>query len=340
MAKNDERKELLHDVKRHTAAGAGGVAAGVGLAAGGIPGAKSDFSSVFRVKPGEGKGVKRAASTVRGAAPAAKAVPGGILGFRLSAHKGGNYGFKEQAKADAKKGPATSSKDAFYRGYNAGKIGPEEKIIRGMTKGRVAANLTMLGGAGSAAYGLSQPKDRVKKSQKDTDKYHATLAGAGGAGAATSHYGSKYLKGQEKKFERSATRKVDEAGKIAPAMAGRKGQKMNLRQMHKYRQKNGPDAPWPKTMYPKVSDGAPGRHPEMLAGVSPKDAQRVGQLRGAAAQERHFAEVFGNTSKVVRRFRTPSAIVGAAGAGGLAVNHVKVKKDSTSAFGVDHAVSE
>lgn len=336
MATNDDRKELLHDVKRHTAAGAGGVAAGVGLAAGGIPGAKSDFSSVFRVKSGEGKGVKRAVSTIRGAAPAAAAAPGGILGFRLSAHKGGTYGFKEQAKADAKKGPPTSSKDAFYRGYNAGKIGPEEKIIRGMTRGRGAANATMLGGAGAAAYGLSRPKDRVKKSEKNTDKYHATLAGAGTAGAVTAHAGSKYLKGQEKKFATSATNKVDEAGKLVPSMAGRKGKKMNLRQMHNYAKKN-PGSPWPKTMHPKVSDGAPGRHPEMLAGVKPEVAERAGKLRGAAAQERHFSEVFGNTSKVVRRFRTPSAIVGGVGAGGLAINHVKVKK---SAFGVDHAVSE
>ena len=334
--KRDDRKELLHDVKRHSAAGAGGVAAGVGLAAGGVPGAKSDFSSVFRVKSGEGKGVKRAVSTIRGAAPAAKAVPGGILGFRTSAHRGGTYGFEQQAKADAKKGPASSSKDAFYRGYNAGKIGPEKKIIRGMTRGRAAANVTMLGGAATAAYGLSQPKDRVKKSQKDTDRYHATLAGAGTAGAATSHYGSKYLKGQEKKFTGSATRKVDEAGKLVPALAGRKGKRLTLRQMSQHNKKN-PGAPYPKTMHPKVSDGAIGRSPEMLAGTDPKTAERAGKLRGAAAQERHFAEVFGSTSKVVRRFRTPSAIVGAAGAGGLAINHVKVKK---SAFGVDHAVQE
>ena len=77
---------------------AGAVTAGTGLAAGGIPGAKPNENAVWNMKGGEGKGVKRAISTVRGAAPAAPATPGGILGFRYKVHAGGLYGFDREGE--------------------------------------------------------------------------------------------------------------------------------------------------------------------------------------------------------------------------------------------------
>lgn len=84
-------------------------------------------------------------------------------------------------------------------------------------------------------------------------------------------------------------------------------------------------------MYPSVSDSAVKNHPEMLKGVSQKTARAAGNLRGAAAQQRHFAEVYGSTAKVVNGMRTPSAIVAGAGAGGLAAARVKEADERAAA---------
>lgn len=324
--------------------GGGSVAAGTGLVAGGVPGAKSDFTSVFRVaqsraehKAKGAKGVRRAASAAASWTPGAKALPGGILGFRTHAHAGGTYGFQEEAKEAAKK-PVKNAADAFYRGRTEGKIGPELKVMNGMIQGRKVAHGAL--GAGAAAIGAGaylKHKSKVAKSRHTSDSYNATLAGAGATGVAATTGASSFLNSKKRKYEVSAANKVDEAGKLVPGLAGREGKKLTLRQMHQFRQKHGPDAPWPKTMYPSVHDSAVKRSPHLLAGVSEHAAKEAGKLRGAATQERHFAEVIGATGKGIKAFRGPSAVIGAVGVGGLAANaHRSKVKKSLSGFGVDH----
>lgn len=326
--------------KDHAASGsaiaAGGAAtAGVGLAAGGVPGAKSDFSSILNTKPGSGKGVKRAVSTVRGRAPAAKAAPGGILGFRVSAHRGGLYGFTDQARKHALK-PVDSAPDAFWRGRNAGKIAPEEKVIRHMQGGKKAAGAALVGGAAATAYGLRRARGEVKKAQRDSDKYNGALLGAGAAGAGISHGATRLLGSQHHKWAGAASNSIDEAGKLVPSIGGRQGKKLTLKQMHRHKI-NNPGQPYPKTMHPVVSDSDIKRDPKLLHGVHPKVAEQAGRLRGAAAQQTHFAEVYRDTAKVVGRFRGPSAIIAGAGAGGLAMSRKKERvKKNMSAFGVEH----
>jgi hypothetical protein len=338
-----EKSDRVKNNRRGSALiGGGSVAAGTGLVAGGVPGAKSDFTSVFRVaeqrQAAAGrKGVRGAAARAKAWTPGFKATPGGILGFRTHAHAGGTYGFQEEAKEAAKK-PVKNAADAFYRGRTEGKIAPEIKVMNGMIQGRKVAHGAL--GAGAAAIGAGaylKHKSKVAKSRHSSDGYNATLVGAGGTGAVVSHGGAAFLDRKRKGYEASAARKVDEAGKLVPGLAGREGKKMNLRQMHQFRQKHGPDAPWPKTMYPSVHDSAVKRSPHIVAGVSEHAAKEAGKLRGAATQERHFAEVMGATAKGVRAFRGPSAIVGAVGLGGLAANSHRNKiKKSLSGFGVDH----
>lgn len=330
------------NITASAATGAGSVVAGTGLIAGGIPGAKSDFSGVLRAgdnlaaTKGQ-KGPRKAASTIRGATPALKAIPGGILGFRLSAHHGGHIGFQQDAAAANKK-PPKDKVGNFYRGRNEGKIPAEAKVIRGMTRGRHVANAALVGGAAAAAYGHHEKKKALSKRDKKSDTYSATLAGAGATGAAVSHGGAKYLDSHRDRYASEAARHVDEAGKIAPATAGRREKNWSYNKKLKYMSKN-PGQPIPKGMHPSISDGAIKQHPEMLDGVTRNAARKVGHLRGLAAQERHFSDVFGSTAKVVRGFRTPSAVVGAVGAGGLLATDTqkkKIHKSTTSAFGVDH----
>lgn len=318
-------------------AGVGAVTAGTGLVAGGVPGGKSDFSSIYRTKPGSGKGVKRAVTSVTGKTPAVKAIPGGILGFRHSAHKGGTAYFRGMKRASAKDA-SKSAADAFWHGRNAGKIKPEIEIMRNMRKGKKVAGAAVIGGTAATVYGVKRATTEVKKSQRNSDKYHGAVLGAGTAGAAISHGSSKVLSGQQRKWATRASDSVDEAGKLIPGIAGREGQKLNLRQMNKYKTQN-PGKPWPKTMYPKVTDRDIKRNPKIFSGVNPKVAQKAGHLRGAAAQQRHFAEVYGNTAKVVRRLRTPSLVAAGVGAGGLVATRKKdkVRKSvNLSAFGVEH----
>ena len=315
-----------HDTSGAAIAGAGATASGVGLAAGGIPGARPNGNAVFAMKHGEGKGVRRVVSEVRGKAPALKATPGGVLGFRRSIHDLGTKFFKEKARIDsAKAKPTESATKAFFRAHNEGKIAPEEAIMRGMKVGRVASHGVLAGGVAATAYGVKRmntPKKPIKKSDR-TKRYNGALLGAGTTTAASAHYGSNYLKGQEQKYATKAASRIDEGAKLVPSTGGRHGVQMNLRQMDKYKRKY-PGAEFPKTMHPVVSDSEVARH--HLKNVPNDVAAKLGHLRGAAAQERHFSEVFGNSAKAVRAARTPGAIVGAVGAGGLIASRERSKK--------------
>lgn len=319
-------------------AGAGAVTASTGLAAGGIPGTKPN-AGVFmeateklkEVRDSDKKAPRKAAQAAREGLPAVKQLKGGILGFRTAFHAGGTEGFKQKA-LEQRKAKTDDAADAFKRGRNVGKISPEIKVMHGMGRGRLVANTAMVGGAGVTAYGLHHRKDKVSKRDRKTDTYNATLLGAGTAGAAVSHGGAKYLDSHKRRYQASASKAVDQAGDLIPKIAGRQGQRMSMKQMDKFKRKNGhqgkafDDIPWPKTMYPKVSDEEIRRKPKLLRNADPSTASQAGVLRGKAAQERHFAEVFDSTAKAVRRFRTPSAVVAGVGAGGLLVASNKKDK--------------
>jgi hypothetical protein len=180
-----------------------------------------------------------------------------------------------------------------------------------------------------------QRSKQVSKAQRESDKYNGTLLGVGAAGGAISGSGTRLLRGQQHKWATEASRNVDEAGKLIPAIAGRQGKKLTLSQMHRHKVKN-PGQPFPKTMHPSVSDSEIKRNPSLLHGVSHNTAVKAGNMRGAAAQQRHFAEVYGNTAKVVSRFKAPSAIVAGVGAGGLIASRKQHVKKNLSAFGVEH----
>jgi len=314
-----------HAASGTSLAAAGGVTAGAGLAAGGIPGAKSDFTAVFRTKPAEGKGVKRAVSHVKGKAPLVRAAPGGVLGFRIHAHEGGTVGFEQQAEQLARRtsAPEKAAHHAFSHGYTEGKIEPEKQVLRHMRGGRKVAAGALIGGAGLTAYGVHRAKEereQIRKDRRSSDKYNGALAGTGAAGFTLGHGGHKLFRGQERKWTNRANTNVDEAQKLVPGLGGRK-HNQNLRAYKKHLARGGTPENFPKTMEPERHMTDILRDKKVFAGVHPDVARKAGNLRGAAVQAEHFSHVYGNTGKVVGRLRTPSAIVGGAGVGGLVAAH-------------------
>lgn len=334
------------DVTNAAITGAGATTAGVAALAGGIPKAQPDLSVAGKLTAEDkSRGMRRAAKRVKTQAQAAKLTPGGILGFRTGIHEFGTGYLKEKASQDkkAKRTSPESTARAYDRGVTTGRIGQENKIISGMKAGRKFSHGALAAGVGTAGYGIYRSKkESVKKSDARTrsDKYAGTLVGVGGSGAAISQGTSMYLNRHYKKYSAKSGQNIDRAGKLAPRTAGREGDDMgrSLKRMDKYKKKH-PGADWPKTMYPKVTDQQIESNPKKyFKGVDHKTTEKVGRLRGQAAEQRHYAEVFQNTAKTVKRFRTPSLALGAAGVGGVIANQdKKVKKSHTvSAFGVDH----
>jgi hypothetical protein len=154
----------------------------------------------------------------------------------------------------------------------------------------------------------------VQKAQRDTEKYHGALLGAGGTAAGLSVSGEKILGHQGRKWANRAGQSIDESAKIVPNMGGRRG----------------PIA--------RVSDNEVVRsHKKVLAGKSKKQAEAAGRFRGDATQAKYFAGVYHKTAGYARKIRNPALATAAVGGGGLLLARKKdsVKKN-LSAFGVEH----
>jgi len=297
-------------------AGAGAVTAGTGLIAGGVPGVRGSYKDVERLKEGT------KAQKVRGAA---KLGGGGILGYRRAFHEGGVKWF-ERVEGNKSKIKNPSPSQAFTRSRNQAKIAPELKVMRHMAGAKKAAGAALIGGSAATAYGVHRMKGEVRKDHRRGQNYNATLAGAGATGAGVTTGAGALLGHQAKKWEGRASHSIDEAGRLVPSMAGRKDPTVTDKQYAKQVKKH-PGQPFPKSMYPVHSDAEMARDPKKyLSGVSHSTAKKAGALRGHAAQATHFAEVYGDTAKVVRRFRGPSAVVGTVAAGGLLAGRNKRKR--------------
>jgi len=317
-------------------AAGGATTAGAGVLGGGIPGTRPDASKLGEWRSSgsaQGGRARRAASTARAKAPAAKAAGGGVFGYRASAHKK----FATEAKANnaAHAGTTTSRVNMYHRGEYAGKIPPEDVIIRHMRRGRGVATAALVGGAAATNYGVrrTQGKDwrgKVQKSQRDTDKLHGALLGGGAATAAGSIGGARLMESQGRKWSGRAASSLGEAQKIVPNMGG-----------HVV----NPDPR--RVQNPRVPDIAPAKNSskvvndkKILAGKSKLQVEAAAQHRGAAKQQRYFAGVYGKTAMTARKLRNPALATAGVGAAGMALSRKKDVKKShdprMSAFGVEH----
>lgn len=306
-------------------AGAGGTAAGIGLIGGGIPGFKSNSSTIGNIK--QGGWAKRTGA-------AASSLRGGIFGYRTDAHKG----FLRRQQNDEKEhaGKTTSRVNMYHRGVGSGKIGPEQEIIRHMKAGRKASTVALVGGGAAAAYGVHRSKEPVKKAQHRSDSYNAGLAAGGATAAGASYGGAKLFEHQAKKWAGRSAQHLDEAKKIVPNLGGHK-----VTTSARY-------APNPRVpnAIPEKGHKLVANDKKILAGKSKAQAEAAGRLRGAADQGAYFSGVYGKTAKLARKVPRVGLTVAGVGAGGLlasrgasaAKEHHKKKQISKrmSAFGVEH----
>jgi hypothetical protein len=256
--------------KDHTASnavytGAGATTAGVGLAGGGIPGASGNLSGLARQKENKGKDLPRGQRVANAVSAPTKAYKGGILGFRIGAHEGGNYDFKQKATL-GEWHPSDIPHKAFVQGRHRGKVAPEETIIRQMKGGKKVASAAVVAGGAAAAYG-QRDKIKAKFGKADKwDKRSGTALGAGGAGLAVTGGVGGLLGHQEKHWNREAAKSQGAAAKLVPGLAGK-------------------------------TDMDIARNKQIFDGVDPKVARAAGHLRGAAAQQHHFGEAYHITGR-------------------------------------------
>ena len=292
--------------------GTGAVVGTTGLVGGGIPGTKPNSQS-WGQRP-----------TSRRKWPMSQhvrtATKGGIFGYRADAHEQ----YMKQEKSRLPNWKAHSRTNNFERGVVQGKLGAERQVVRHMKRGRVGANIALGAGAGMVGAGLYQRNKNKKVSKAQRDDYKADVALAtGGSMAAAGYGGGLALDAQGRKWARRSAASLDRAKKLAPRTGGYdvkyRPESPIVRQM-RGKNNSGPKTP---TMFRGVPDVKAHRSTgdiqwngkEALGGKSRKIANKVGRLRGAATQQRYFANTYGATAHGVKKLGKAGVVLGAAGLG-------------------------
>jgi hypothetical protein len=288
LSKRDKRKRSENkNVTGSALVGGGSVVSGVGLLGGGIPGVKSDSSTIANMREG---------SRMQRIGAAMSSGRGGIFGYRTDAHVKALNRFAEDDKWGAQTKP--NRNDGFMRGRQAGKSQPEVEVIRHMKNGRKISNAALIGGAGVTAYGAHKLKrSDVKKSDTDTDRFHGALLGGGATAGGVSILADKILTGQSKKWRKLSDLNLAEAQRLVPNLKP----EMSSWDAHR--------------------DGK-----KVFAGKSKKVVEEAGRYRGHATQQNYFSNVYAKNAKAARKFRNPALATSAVGGAGLALTRKKDKR--------------
>ena len=245
-----------------------------------------------------------------------KAIATGVGGVTTAAGLGGTGVFVVRAKGHKKMlanqiaseklhaGTRTTQVNHYLRGEGAGKIAPEQHILRHLKRGRAASIGLAAGGGALTAYGLR--KKKVEKADRDRRRSTDLALMGGGTATAGGAYGlTRGLESQGNKWAGRAAAKIEEAQKIAPQLGGWKEGKTRTKVRH---------------VQPEISNKKVPENPKLLRGMSSKKIEEVASLRGAAGQHRHFGKIYGDIGRQFRRYAVPAGVAaGAAGAGDMAV---------------------
>lgn len=181
-------------------------------------------------------------------------------------------------------------------------------LMRGVKGGALLGTGTL----GVAGYNVARG-DKIHKASLSEENSAAAL-GTGAGLAGVGHFVPKKLDKYGRRYERSSIAHIKAAQKLAPGFGGVKSDPART-------------GAWGQTtrrarelMEPQKTDAqlnASNAADRIKGGRNSERAKQVGYHRGVATNEKHFAEVFENTSRAVRRARTPGLLLAAAGAGGL-----------------------
>ena len=262
--------------------GSGAVVGGVGLVGGGIPGVRST-RILADVKSAPG---------VRGkAANVGRAYRGGEFGYRTNAHQTfKTFGLGGEAPKKA------SRLEHYKQGERLGRVEAEDRIIRHLKHGRKVSNAPLLAGGGY---------QRSKRPVRKRDSYRSDAAiGAGATTAALGGGGSLVLDSQGRKWSRRSAAHLEAARQLNPRVGGYDTRKTKTRV---------PDVRPHRRSGENVAE-----HARVFAGRSNEHTHAVGYHRGAAAQGRYFARVYGAAGRGARWAGGAGALLAG---GGLVARH-------------------
>lgn len=285
-----KRRQDNKDASGSAVAAGGGVTTGLGLLGGGIPGIKSNSDVIRNMREPKAPWRQRIGA-------AAASGRGGIFGYRTDAHQKALNRLRNDY--NYYKGKPATRQQMYMRGREAGKIKPEIDVIRHLKRGRLASNALLGAGIATTAYGLNRAnnpskKTVVKKTERDTERYHGALFGGGLTAAGTADITSRVLTGQKKRWNAKKEASLKDAERVIPRMtAGSPSNDI----------KDNPN--------------------HFFAGKSKKAAYDAGVHRGHATQYKYFSNVYGKTARVARKLRNPSLAVAAVGGGGLLLTRKK-----------------
>lgn len=270
--------------------GSGAVVGGVGLVGGGVPRVKANRIMVD---------VKNAPTRPAQAANLVRAYRGGEFGYRHNAH----HTFRTFGLADPEPKGRTRIQH-FTRGEKAGRRATEDTIVRHLHRGRVGSNIALGTGAALVGTGLYQHHQAGVVGKRSSSFRNDAVIGAGATTAVGAGGLSLGLDSQGRKWAKRAATHIDAAQKINPNLGG-----------HLVKPGRG---------------RVPNVVPERNTGLNTKEGKRVfagrtnaateaaGRLRGAASQERYFANTYGSVARPTRMIGAAGALVAAAG---LRANH-------------------
>jgi hypothetical protein len=297
LSKMDKGSSDRKEIAGSALTAAGGATAGLGLVGGGIPGFKSNSSTIANMREGS-KAQRTGAAMSSGR--------GGIFGYRIDAHtKARTQMLSEKKKHSGDK--KLKYGDAFNRGRGTGKIAPETEVIRHLKRGRLLSHGLLAGGAAAAAYGVHTVKNAngpktISKSQSEMNRYNGAAVGLGTAGAVGSVAGDKILSGQAKRWKAKENANLGRAQKLVPRLK--------------------------TTMH---DEDAAKNGNTVFRGKAKAAAEEAGRLRGYATQQRHFSSEYSGAAKAFRKGKYPSLAVAGVGATELALSRKKKSNDANGA---------
>lgn len=282
-----DKQESAYSAMKTSGAGL----AGLGLIGGGIPGYKSNYSTIKDMRSGD---------LSQRAGAAMSSLRGGIFGYRTDAHKK----FSDKLKSEHQPLDNETKGQAYRSSHQLGKLKAEKAVIPQMKKGRLISHAAL--GTGLATmYGAKKyrEKNKIRKSDKDFNRYNGALLGGGATAYAGASIADKVLRGQSKKWNEVAR--------------GNSKRAQNLSTERRL----------VNTIKPDDQDfGRPDNKSYFFEDKPKANAKKAGKLMGEATQAKYFSNTYRTNAKVFRSLKAPAAAVAAIGGSQLYLKHRKDKR--------------